>query len=173
MNFLYTVVLILIAFNYGQSQVAVEIQFEENEYICSYSHFEGVDLYATFNSSNNKISIYDVSHKIVKSLIYKPDEYLNSVFIYALSRDVFNSDNDLEFLIHSITGKGLSSVQLLNEQNVVIQEFEAVTFRTIGNKHYLLESDVETTTDMESREPRASRTDKLYPINGKFRKIVY
>lgn len=168
------VVLIISTIYNCQSQISLVKAFDSNEYICSYSHFEGVNLYATFNSSTNEIKIYNQDHILEKSLTYRTNENLNTVLIYGLSKDVFNRDDKIEFLIQSINGLGESKMQLINDQNLVVQDFSnAVLIRTIGNKNYLIETAYESITDSDLKQVRASRTDKLYSIDGKFRKFIF
>lgn len=169
-----SIILFFILLNSCQSQLDIVKQFDKNEYLCSYSHLEGVNLYATFNTSNNEIKFYDNNHSFVKSMTYSAGEYLNRVFIYGLSKDVFNSNNKMEFLIQSFNGKGETKMELIDEDNIVIQSFVGnASMRAIGNKYYIVESEVESDVNQELREARTAQTDKLYEVKGKFRKIIY
>lgn len=115
----FSVLVFLFLNHFCQGQTLVTKEFDENEYICSYHHFEGVDLYATFDSDNNEIKIYDAFHNVQTSLIYDPDNYYNMLHVYGLSKDVFNSDNNIEFLVFKVSADGNThKVVLLNEQRV-------------------------------------------------------
>lgn len=158
-----------------QSQVTVTKEFDNNEYICSYHHFEGVNLYATFDTDNNEIKIYNYDHQLQTSLIHDAENYYNSIYIYGLSKDVFNSDGNIEFLIHKIgTDGNTSKIVLTNDQNETLQEFlPATILRTIGNKNYIVESTTETIVDKIKMNAELKKTDKLYEIKGKFRRLIF
>lgn len=172
--FFITTLCLLIA-NNGFSQVELIKELDENEYICSYNQFEGVDLYATFDTDNNEIKIYNSNHELQSSFNFDVGKNYSTVFVYGLSRDVFNSDDNIEFLISKFGANGtMSNMLLQNDQNIIIQEFSQYTIlRTIGSKNYLIESKSETKYDHALEEARVRKTDKLYAINGKFRKLIY
>ncbi len=165
--------ILLFAFQSCLCQLSVVKQFDENEYICSYTNFEGVDLYATFNSSSNQIKIFDKNHQLQKSLTLQPNEYYNSVHIHGLSKDVFNSNQRIEFLIHTTDGKGQLKTKLMDDQNELLQNFNYAMIRTIGDKHYIVDYTSQSSYNQEIKEARTYRTDKIYQIEGRFRKIIY
>lgn len=158
-----------------QSQIELTKEFDTNEYICSHHHFDGVNLYATFDTDNNEIKIYNSNHQIQSRIIYDPENQYNSLLIYGLSKDVFNSDNNIEFLIQKINSNGdLPNMVLMNDENTILQEFSNYAgFRTIGNQIYIVESKTETEYDQETQKAQMEKTDKLYLIKGKFRKLIF
>lgn len=167
MKTIISIAIIIFSFGLCQAQIILAKQFEQNEYMCSGTHFENVNLYATYNSSSEEIKIYDINHNVVKSVIYPTEESFYRIFIYGLSKDVFNSNDNIEFIVQSFNGKGESKFELIDDQNNIIQKFQNAGIRTIGNKNYIVES------IFQQLPTKGTQTDKLYAINGKFRKIIY
>lgn len=172
MKNIFTISLLLLVSHLCHSQLNVVKEYDANEYICSYNSFEGVDLYATYNSGNNKITIYDTDHNLVHNMVYQSTEHLSNIYIYGLSRDVFNTDNKIELLIQSINSKGEMIFELINEENERIQSFKSAMIRTIGSKNYIVESTVDTRKDLDSDQISFHKSDKLFLIEGKFRRLI-
>ena len=148
--------------------------FEEGEHLCSYSSFEDVDLFATFNKQTNVLKIYNPDFKVLNTINFESEKTYTMFMVYGLSADVFNSDAKLEFIVQSIdAATNKQSFQLLNEDRKVLKDFgsNSVLIRTIGNNNYIQES--KTDIDYNSTPVKFKQTDKLHYFEGKFRKLSF
>lgn len=155
-------------------QDATTQSFEEGEHICSYSPFEDVDLFSTFNKATNVLKIYNPDFIVLNTIVFESEKTYTMFMVYGLSADVFNSDSKLEFIVQSIDATtNKQSFQLLNEDRKVLKDFgsNSALIRTIGNKNYIQES--KTDIDYNSKPVKFKQTDKLHYFEGKFRKLSF
>jgi len=170
-KFAVSTLLFMLIINSCQSQISLSKEFDENEYICSYQHFEGVDLYATFDSDNNEIKFYNSNHQVESSMVYDPGTNYNLVQIFGISKDVFNNDDNIEFYTYKINADGSGGKTIvMNDQNTIIEEFNmGAQLRIIANKYYFYGSEHHQTINQSKK----TTTNKLYEVKGKFRKIAH
>lgn len=102
------------------SYVSNKWQYDETN---SFKTVNGINYY-TFDNITNIMLIYDYSHTLIRTVNIPVDSgyYIN--YFYAISDKLFNSDNQIEFLIALNETSGTNKkLNLISENGIVLQQF--------------------------------------------------
>lgn len=172
MKHLLVTALFLIGLNVCKGQIILEKTFVDGEFVVSQSGYFGPnqdsEYLITFDNVNQSLNFYHDDYSLYKSLTNIFEDNVISCMPTYLSRNLFNTDNKLEFLTIISTKEGVNSIKLFNEDGEVIKDFGSAASAyciKIKNKIKLLVNKMEISYDPAN--PGANYTSELYSIPGK------
>lgn len=173
MKYLIIINLVLLSFNTCNGQIQLEKTFADGEFVVSQNIYfdpnQNTDYLLTFDKINQSLNFYDVDYNLYKSLTNIFDGNQISCMPTYLTRNLFNSDNKLEFLAIISNKNGVNTIKLINEDGEVLKDFGSAASAyciKISNKIKLVVNTVEISYDPAN--PGAKYTSHFYSVPGKF-----
>lgn len=175
MKYLLNLLLIGLSFNACHGQITLEKTFSDSEFVVSQSGYFGpnpsTEYLITFDENNQSLNFYDSDYRLYKSVTNFFDGNAISCMPTYLSRNLFNSDNKLEFIALTSNKDGVNTIKLINEDGRIIKDFGSAASAyciKIKNKIKLLVNKVEISYDPTN--PGATYTSELYSVPGSWNK---
>jgi len=165
----------LIVIILGFSQVAnAQINLEHTfsgqvTYQGTYFYNTGLNLFLHTNTTTNQVRLYNEDYSLYKTISITPPSNYNFAGVSLLSKNLFNSDNKLEFIATFFNPNVLSEnnhnsynfCRIINEEGQVIKDF---------NKSYTLSPSV---IKLSNGQWKLSLTRSLYPTPVTYTTEIY
>lgn len=147
--------------NFSFGQITLEHVFPAGETAKVYKN-ENQTFYFTTKFESNTINIYNSDYSLYKTINVQSPAGFGTVsfpdadnFQFAISKHIFNNDDKLEIVVSF--GSGISKLQIINEDGVIIKNFD--------NEYY--DYDIELFTD------KTTNKNKLVVLNTTNASEVY